>query len=278
MMVFFILVCAGISIALYRARNHTAGTGWGVVTVLLVLVEIGTLVHSPDDAATTANQATNYDAYRDCLVNQKHTKPYCVQYAREYGESVSSADEALTPEPGAVDSDTTTAPEQNDAPEPTVDNHAVREVAQQYWNPVVNELGVTGAAISVAATELQGGDDVGAEQILARAADSADTAYQAAGSGTPPDGDTWQTIQGELLEASSSYKKAIQEFRDGLGDSNSETLANAVDDAQSAAANMQDATDQARQWYVEKGGHSSDLEDLQSARQAAMKLFRMLTQ
>lgn len=202
-------VCAAIAIVLFRRRKSTAGAAWGVAAGILFVIEIGTLGHGGGSAATTQHQGPNYDAYRDCILNMGRSKRACVQYARRYGQSVAFADEALTPEPAATDADETEPPA---TPEPTPDNHALRAAAQQYWNPVVNELGVTGAAIGIAAAEIQDGDDVAAQQILARAADSADAAYQAAGSNSPPDGDTWQTIQGELLGA----EQRLQESDPGV--------------------------------------------------------------
>lgn len=178
-------------------------------------------------------------------------------------------------------SQSTEMPEQTseptETPEPTPNNHDAREAAQEYWTRVMNEMALAGAAISAAGTEMQSGDSVSAQQLLSRAEDAADAASQAT-LDNPPDGDTWSTIGGELMDAANTYKTAIQEFKDGLANDDSEKLAGALDDASNAGDSLQEATHDAREWYIENGGQATDLEDYPTAEHDAESLLNDFTQ
>ncbi len=160
-------------------------------------------------------------------------------------------------------------------PSPTyTGRHAAREAAQVYWNPVLNELALAGAAVSLAVRAEEIGNAVEAEQILAQAVHAVKKAKDAADSSGVPDGNAWMSIQGELFDAAGKYEEAIKGIRDGLGNGNTETIANALDEAQSARSELDSATQGARNWYVTNGGNSSDIEDLPTAERSAEKLLK----
>jgi hypothetical protein len=150
------------------------------------------------------------------------------------------------------------------------DLQARRQAAQEFWRPVIVNLGVAGAALDYAARQAQAGDAVGAQEALAAAEKRADIASQAS-LDDPPDG--WDNIGSNLYSASNTYKKAIQEMRDGIGSSNSEQMANALDDTQEANNELTSATHEARVWYVQNGGKASDIEEGRDAERAAMTLL-----
>jgi hypothetical protein len=100
-------------------------------------------------------------------------------------------------------------------PQSSQDLRAKRHGAQAFWGPVIVNLGVAGAALNLAAQAAQSGDMVSAQQALSAAAKYADAASKASLNNAPDD-DAWQGIGSDLYSASNSYKKAIQEMRDGL--------------------------------------------------------------
>ena len=176
---------------------------------------------------------------------------------------------------------TTTEAAPTDAPvatsNPREDDRRQREAAQQYWNRTMGELALAGGTIEIAMKSEQAGDAVGAQQILSEAEKAADYAYAAASANTP-DGDAWTDIQGALMNAAKTYKKAIGEFKDGLASDNSETLAQAADDAANAGNNLTNATHEVRVWCEQNGGKWSDIEDYQTAEGTAASTLKALTQ
>ena len=80
------------------------------------------------------------------------------------------------------------------------------------------------------------------------------------------------------MNAAKTYKKAIGEFKDGLASDNSETLAQAADDAANAGNNLTNATHEVRVWCEQNGGKWSDIEDYQTAEGAAASTLKALTQ
>jgi hypothetical protein len=137
-------------------------------------------------------------------------------------------------------------------------------------------LGVAGAALNLAAQAAQSGDMVSAQQALSAAEKYADAASKASLNAAPDD-DAWQGIGSDLYSASNSYKKAIQEMRDGLATNNSEQMADALDDTQSASGDLSQAAHDARVWYIQNGGKSSDIEDVAHAQRAALTLLKDLS-
>lgn len=155
------------------------------------------------------------------------------------------------------------------------DERARREVAQKYWSNTIGFMAMAGAAIQFAGESMQSGDSVSAQQFLTMAEKQADRAYDVASNDEPP-GDTWTDIQSSLMQAASTYKKAIGEIKDGLANDNSETIASALDDAKSAGDLMTDATHNARVWYEQNGGKWSDVEDYQTAEQSVASNLKSL--
>ena len=155
------------------------------------------------------------------------------------------------------------------------DLRAKREVAQHYWSTTIGFMAMAGAAIGFAGESVQNGDAVSAQQLLSTAEKQADMAYQAASNDEPP-GDEWTDIQSTLMNAASTYKKAIGELKDGLANGNSETVASALDDSKSAGDLMTDATHSARLWYEQNGGKWSDVEDYPTAEQSVSSSLKSL--
>lgn len=157
----------------------------------------------------------------------------------------------------------------------STDLRAKREVAQHYWSTTIGFMAMAGAAIGFAGESVENGDAVSAQQLLSTAEKQADMAYQAASNDEPP-GDTWTDIQSTLMNAASTYKKAIGELKDGLASGNSETVASALDDSKSAGDLMTDATHSARVWYEQNGGKWSDVEDYPTAEQSVSSSLKSL--
>ena len=173
---------------------------------------------------------------------------------------------------GSSDTTAVTSPARPSA----ADLRAKRQEAQAFWGPVVVSLGVAGAALNLAAQAAQNGDMVSAQQALSAAEKYADAASKASLNNAPDD-DAWQGIGSDLYSSSNSYKKAIQEMRDGLATSNSEQMADALDDTQSANSDLSQATHDARVWYIRNGGKPSDIEDVAHAQRDALKLLKALS-
>jgi hypothetical protein len=57
----------------------------------------------------------------------------------------------------------------------------------------------------------------------------------------------------------------------------SEQMANALDDTQSANGDLSQATHDARVWYIRNGGKPSDIEDVAHAQRDALKLLKALS-
>lgn len=160
---------------------------------------------------------------------------------------------------------------------PAEDLRAKREVAQKYWSGALTELAFAGAAIAIAAKDEENGDTVSAQQILTLAEQRAGAAYDKASNDEPP-GDAWMHIQDLLMDSASTYKQTIQEYKDGLSEGNSEKLAAALDDAAKVGESISEATEQARQWYVQNGGRASDVEDFSTAEKDTEALFNSALQ
>lgn len=157
--------------------------------------------------------------------------------------------------------------------ESSADLRTKREPAQTYWNGVIGYLALAGAAISFAGQAEQSGDAVSAQQFLTIAEKQADLASSASLQNTP---DGWNDISSSLYNAADTYKKAIGEFKDGLGSGNSEQIASALDDAKSAGDTLTDATHDARVWYMNNGGKWSDIEDYQHVEKTAESTLKSL--
>jgi hypothetical protein len=156
------------------------------------------------------------------------------------------------------------------------DLRAKRQEAQAFWQSVISKLGVAGAGLEYAAKDVQEGDMVSAQQLLAASEKIADAASKASLT-DPPDDDAWQGIGGNLYSASNLYKKAIQETRDGIATDNSEQEADALNDTEEANDDLSQATHDARVWYMQNGGKSSDIEDGEHAKADAAEILKTVS-
>jgi len=140
-----------------------------------------------------------------------------------------------------------------------------REIAQRYWNGIIGSLALAGAAIGFSSEAVQQGDNVTAQRYLTQAEKFADLASQATLNGAP---DGWDNISATLYSAANTYKKAIQECKDGFAQGDTEKIADAMDDASSVRTSIDSATHDARIWYQQNGGKWSDLQDYDTVEQS----------
>lgn len=155
------------------------------------------------------------------------------------------------------------------------DQHALRQRAQEYWNPVISGLAFAGESVRLAAADLAQGNSVEAQQYIIEGEKMADRAHNAA-MGTSPDGDEWSQIGSDLSTAASSYKDVLQKLSEGIDQGSSLDIAQAVSGMDDVRSSITEATDAARKWYVDHGGRSSDLTDVDEASKAADQLIKAL--
>ena len=144
----------------------------------------------------------------------------------------------------------------------------------EFWNSVVGNIAMAYVSISYASSAEQAGQSDSAYRVLEYGKKFADDAKDA--SLNAPKG--WDDEGTDLFSAASDLSDAIGSAESLLNTGRPGDAADTEDKAQSARDSVDQATDIARQSYVQMGGRSSDLESLPDMAHSAKAALDSLEQ
>ena len=170
-----------------------------------------------------------------------------------------------------VSDDQASAPTVPTAPTAKPNRHAERQAAYDWYMRVVTHIAYARAVVAVSKDVLLTGDAGSTSEVLAKAKDAADQAFDIAGNDRPSG---WDEPSQEFVNASKELSDAIGGVRDYLDDPKPSMQASIDENITDSVDSYASAVHKSRVLYMAMGGQWSDLTDGQTLETAAEALLR----
>jgi hypothetical protein len=165
-------------------------------------------------------------------------------------------------------------PEPTDPPTAEPNHHDEREAIRAWWSPALLQMAMAQTCLDLAREAVAQGDLVTASGYLKLGSNSAQKATDLANASAP---DGLSDAQDKLFQAASGFRDALGLIRDYMDNSEPSKGSDAVEKAQTARADLEEATHLARVHFRDLGGDPMALDDVDKDAAAVKNMLSALS-